>query len=186
MALFLPADCADFLRERIRCCRLPASLTIFLFGFDPAQPEEERLLSAPSRPRPQQGVARIPPPHRPKPQTPPITLDEIGQRIEAWAAALETFPKDIVMEELAAQTHLHRNHLAKYFLHIGKDFRFWKLEKKVECACRLLIEYPETLVGDIAVKAGFSNVSNFFRQFHRLTHCTPKRWREQNKPGGPD
>lgn len=187
MALYLTAARAESLRDRIRRCRLPAPLNIFFFGFDPTGPEEDRLHSAPIQPSASPGVERASPPPRHRPQAPPpVTMDEIEQRLKTWAAGLEVFPDDIVMDELAARNQLHRNHLAKYFRHLGKDFRFWKLEKKVECACRLLLKYPEEPIGDIAVKAGFGNASNFFRQFHRLTGCTPAHWRNRRRPGGPD
>lgn len=186
MALFITATFADFLRNCIRRCRLPAPLNILFFGFDRLWPEEGSLLSTADQPKTRPSAVRIAPPRRHRPQTTPISLDEIGQRIEAWAAGLETFPPDIIMDELAARNQLHKNHLSKYFLHIGKDFRRWKLEKKVECASRLLLRYPDAQVGEIATRAGFGNTSNFFRQFNRLTGCTPKQWRKRNNPGGPD
>ena len=176
MALISPAD-AESVRNRIRQCNLPRPLTIFLFGFDPVRPEEERLTVEPEQAAEQE--APVPRRRSPKPSEHRISYEEIHSRIETWAAEKDEFSDEYNLEDLAQQTSLYKTHLLKYFRHFEhKDFRYWKMEKKIALACRLLRDDPERPIGDIAVRSGFNNGANFFRQFKRLTGCTPAQWRE--------
>ena len=59
----------------------------------------------------------------------------------------------------------------------GLDFRTWRTRLRLEEAARLLVEEPETKVLDIAERVGFSNRSNFSRQFLAYTGMTPAQWR---------
>ena len=176
MALLSPAD-AESVRNRIRQCDLPRPLTIFFFGFDPVRPEEERLTAEPQPAPPQES----PEPKRrgPRPESRRISYEEIRQRVGAWAEAKEDFMEDVSLEDLARQTDLYKTHLLKYFQYYEhKDFRYWKMERKIGLACRLLLDGPERAIADIAVRCGFNNAANFFRQFKRVTGCTPAQWRE--------
>ncbi|MBR1405962.1 MAG: AraC family transcriptional regulator [Bacteroidales bacterium] len=177
MALISPAD-AESVRNRIRQCNLPRPLNIFLFGFDPVRPEEERLTAEPQPAPVQDG----PEPRKrgPKPESRRISYDEIRQRVESWVAGKDDFMDEVSLEDLAIQTNLYKTHLLKYFRHCEhKDFRYWKMEKKIELARRLLLDDPDRPVADIAVRAGFNNAANYFRQFRRVTGCTPAQWREE-------
>jgi len=62
---------------------------------------------------------------------------------------------------------------------MGMDFRTWRTRLRLEEAARLLLEEPDTKVTDIAERVGFSNRSNFSRQFHAHTGLTPAAWREK-------
>lgn len=181
MARISPAD-AESARNRIRQCNLPRPLTIFFFGFDPVRPEEEHLAAEPTPAPPQES----PEPKRrgPKPESRRISYDEIRQRVESWVEAKEDFLDEVSLEDLAQQTNLYKTHLLKYFRHCEhKDFRYWKMEKKIGLARSLLLDDSERAIADIAVRCGFNNVANFFRQFKRVTGCTPTQWRERRLSG---
>lgn len=60
---------------------------------------------------------------------------------------------------------------------VGMDFRTWRTRLRLEDAMRLLREEPDTPAVDIAARVGFSNRSNFSRQFLVYTGCTPLQWR---------
>ena len=178
MALWNPVR-ADSLRECIRRCRLPAPLNIVLFGFDPVRPEEDGLLHSADPPPCSDCPPETPPPRRPPvPEIRRISYDEIRQKVQEWSSALEDFPDDLVLEDLAARTGLCKTHLSKYFKYeLKKDFRQWKVEQKIACAMRLLESDPDAMIGTVARRAGFGNESNFFRQFRRQTGRTPAEWR---------
>lgn len=173
---------AESLRDRIRQCNLPRPLNILLFGFDPVRPEQEQLPSQEPR-----EPARTEAPKRrgPKPGVSRISYDEIRQRLDAWIAAQDDFQEDFSLEDLAMKTSLYKTHLLKYFRFCEKkDFRYWKMEKKIGMARRLLLDDPDRPVADIAVRCGFNNCSNFFRQFKRLNGCTPLQWRDRDLEDG--
>lgn len=60
---------------------------------------------------------------------------------------------------------------------IGLDFRTWRTRLRLEDAMRLLREEPDTPAADIAARVGFSDRSNFSRQFLAYTGLTPLQWR---------
>ena len=62
---------------------------------------------------------------------------------------------------------------------VGMDFRTWRTRLRLEDAMRLLREEPDTPACDIAERVGFSNRSNFSRQFLAYTGFTPLQWRKK-------
>ena len=64
---------------------------------------------------------------------------------------------------------------------VGMDFRTWRTRLRLEDAMRLLREEPDTPALDIAERVGFSNRSNFSRQFLAYTGLTPGQWRATEK-----
>ena len=49
---------------------------------------------------------------------------------------------------------------------------------RIEEAKRLLLENPEMSINIIAELSGFSDRSNFHRQFTKIVGCSPKQWRD--------
>ena len=62
---------------------------------------------------------------------------------------------------------------------VGLDFRTWRTRLRLEDAMRLLREEPDTPAIDIAARVGFSDRSNFSRQFLAYTGLTPGQWRKE-------
>lgn len=183
MALIPPVS-AESVRNGIRRLRLPRPLNIFLFGFDNGDRKQELpsddIAAFPSK------VETVPKRRGPKPGTSVVDYDELGRRLEEWCSLRREFPSEISTDRLAEEIGYAKVHVLKYFgQHIRKDFRLWKLEKKIACAQRILRERPDMLVSDVAVRCGFNNTSNFFRQFRRIAGCTPQEWRNpEERPAG--
>jgi len=62
---------------------------------------------------------------------------------------------------------------------VGLDFRTWRTRLRVEDAKGLLLDEPETAISTIARRVGFSDRSNFSRQFLFHTGMTPAEWRKE-------
>ena len=62
---------------------------------------------------------------------------------------------------------------------VGMDFRTWRTRLRLEDAMQLLREEPDTPAADIAARVGFSDRSNFSRQFLAYTGLTPLQWRKK-------
>ena len=62
---------------------------------------------------------------------------------------------------------------------VGLDFRTWRTRLRLEDAKRMLLEHPEMESAEVGRRSGFSNRSNFARQFQADTGLTPARWREE-------
>ena len=61
---------------------------------------------------------------------------------------------------------------------VGLDFRTWRTRLRLEDAKRMLLEHPSMEAAEVARRTGFSNRSNFARQFLDYTGLTPKQWRD--------
>lgn len=178
MGLILQAD-AESIRHHIRKLRLPRPLNIFLFGFDNEEPGKDRspdgTAAAAIMPA---AVDTAPKKRGPKPGARLLSHEEIGNRLEEWTARYKEFPAETSLDSLAEQIGVSRSQVLKYFSqHLQKEFRLWKMERKIACSQQMLREHPEMQVSDIAIRCGFNDTSNFFRQFKRMTGVTPLEWR---------
>ena len=90
----------------------------------------------------------------------------------------ERLDRPVFLPELARLVHLSEGAFSRFFrAHTGKTFPEFVNELRVGRACRLLAE-GEMNVTEVAFACGFSNLSNFNRQFHRLKQATPRAFRK--------
>ena len=83
------------------------------------------------------------------------------------------------MEEILDELDLTNQELSFYCSRIlNKKFLTWRKEIRIEDAKKLLLEHPEAPVRHIGYVVGFSDKSNFRRQFREVVGCTPTEWRE--------
>ena len=83
--------------------------------------------------------------------------------------------RDQVVEEL----HTTKELLNLYFIHkVGVDFRTWRTNLRIEEAKRMLLENEDLSLNMIAEMSGFSDKSNFHRQFTKIVGCSPKQFRD--------
>ena len=88
----------------------------------------------------------------------------------------ERLDQPIFLSELARLVHLSEGAFSRFFrAHAGKTFPEYVNELRVGRACRLLAE-GDLSVTEIAFACGFSNLSNFNRQFRRLKRTTPREF----------
>ena len=121
-----------------------------------------------------------------KTQTPRPDLDKgevkrLEKALQAWVSEKRSRECCISREEVASQLNTTREFLSSYFKHVMKmDFNSWRTSLRVEDAKNVLLDrddLPISLVGELV---GFSDRSNFHRQFTTLVGCSPKKWRESS------
>jgi len=82
------------------------------------------------------------------------------------------------VEELAAMCHISETHLRRVFRDCMQmspvEYINWV---RIRTACGELKRTNDT-VGDIAVRCGFSTLSTFNRNFHRIMGISPQQWRK--------
>lgn len=106
---------------------------------------------------------------------------KISKRLEDWVAEKKYREYDKSREEIAQQLKTSKDMLQLYFnTRIGKDFRTWRTELRIEDAKRLLLEDRKASINLVSDICGFSDRSNFHRQFTKIVGCSPKEWRENN------
>lgn len=89
---------------------------------------------------------------------------------------------DKTREKVVAELHTTKEILNLYFAQkVGVDFRTWRTNLRIEEAKRLLLENKDLSVNIIAEMSGFSDKSNFHRQFTKLVGCSPRQWRESEE-----
>ena len=87
--------------------------------------------------------------------------------------------RDIRLREAAKLANLSDSAFSRFFRgHTGKTFPQFVNELRIGRACRLLTE-GEKNITEVAFECGFSNLSNFNRQFHRLKGVSPREFRCQ-------
>lgn len=99
--------------------------------------------------------------------------------LEKWVKQKGFSEYDKSREEVAKELGTSKEILHMYFTtRKGIDFKTWRTELRVEEAKRLLLENRELSTNIIGEIAGFSDRSNFYRQFVKLVGCSPRQWRE--------
>lgn len=111
-----------------------------------------------------------------------------GKEAEVIRPAIEymaqRFREDITVEQLADLVHLSKSHFMRCFrqaVGIGAIEHLSQL--RIHAACEALCESNEQ-IADIAFACGYSNLSNFNRQFLKRAGCSPREYRRRNRPVG--
>ena len=80
-------------------------------------------------------------------------------------------------EEMARSIGIDRRAMNSYFRNvIHEDCRTWRIRLKIEEACRLIRTADFRFMREIADRTGFSDQSNFSKQFERHTGQKPYDW----------
>lgn len=121
-----------------------------------------------------------------------LNTDDVSSEFSAIEASLKKWVSekkyreyDKSREETAHEIGTTREMLQLYFSEkVGEDFRTWRTRLRINDAKQMLLEKKETSINLIGEIAGFSDRSNFHRQFTKFVGCTPKKWRDT--AGNPD
>ena len=86
---------------------------------------------------------------------------------------------DKTREEIAKELKTSKEMLHLFFVtRMSVDFKTWRTRLRIEEAKVLLLENPDMSINIVAELSGFSDRSNFHRQFTKIVGCSPKQWRE--------
>ena len=99
--------------------------------------------------------------------------------IEKWIAQKRYREYDKSREDIARELNTTKEMLHLYFTTVkGVDFKSWRTALRIEEAKSLLLENKDMSTHIVGELSGFSDRSNFHRQFTKLVGCSPKQWRE--------
>ena len=105
----------------------------------------------------------------------------IERALKIWVAKKRYCEYDKSRDEIAAELKTTKEALHQHFVtRKGVDFMTWRTELRIEEAKRMLIENKDYSINIIGEMSGFSDRSNFHRQFVKLVGCSPKQWRESD------
>lgn len=93
---------------------------------------------------------------------------------------MENFRENITVEELADLVHLSKSYFMGCFKKaVGVGAMEHLAQLRINAACEAL-SATDTPVADIAFACGYSNLSNFNRQFKKLAGCSPREYRHNS------
>lgn len=91
----------------------------------------------------------------------------------------EHFTEAITIRELAASVHLSESYFMNQFRrHVGLSAVEYISHFRIDMACKALIGTKKNVL-EIAFDCGFRNISNFNRQFRKITGCSPTEYRKK-------
>ncbi len=105
-------------------------------------------------------------------------LQKLDMAIGQWVEAGKYRESDKTRDEIAAELHTTKELLQTYFADKGQDFRTWRTELRIRDAKAMLLANRNISVNAIGERCGFSDRSNFHRQFQKIVGCSPKQWRD--------
>ena len=92
---------------------------------------------------------------------------------------MKNYTKQIYVNEIASKLNMSVPSFSRYFKHhTRKTFTDYVTEIRIGYACRLLME-NNLSISEISYKSGFDNLSNFYRQFKKITSIVPKEYRNR-------
>lgn len=113
-------------------------------------------------------------------------IRKLQAALKQWVDKKSFREYDKSREDIARELNTTKEILHHYFISIKKvDFKTWRTELRIEEAKRLLLKDKNVSTNVIAEASGFSDRSNFHRQFVKIVGCSPKQWRDsEGHPAG--
>lgn len=106
-------------------------------------------------------------------------IRKLEAALKQWVDKKSFREYDKSREDIARELNTTKEILHHYFISIKKvDFKTWRTELRIEEAKRLLLKDKNVSTNIIAEASGFSDRSNFHRQFVKIVGCSPKQWRD--------
>jgi len=109
------------------------------------------------------------------------SIVQLDNQLKDWVNNKEFIKTGITIEQLADELNTNRTYLSFYINKYQlKTFKEWINYLRIEEAQKLLLEYPDLPISEIGMMVGYTDKSNFGRQFSKLMKTTPQVWRNQN------
>ena len=106
-------------------------------------------------------------------------MNKIDRSLVKWVKEKRFRAYDKTREEIAEELNTSKEMLHMFFAtRMNVDFKTWRTRLRIEEAKTLLLDNPEMSINIVAELSGFSDRSNFHRQFTKIVGCSPKQWRE--------
>lgn len=98
---------------------------------------------------------------------------------KVYSYTLSNYKDNITLQAIASIANLRVTSFCRYFkMMTSKTYNDFLVEIRISHACRLLIE--DLLATEvICFECGFSNVSNFYRHFKKVTDMTPLEYKRK-------
>ena len=106
-------------------------------------------------------------------------FSSLNMELKKWVDNKMYCEYDKTRDQVVEELHTTKELLNLYFIHkVGVDFRTWRTNLRIEEAKRILLENEDLSLNMVAEMSGFSDKSNFHRQFTKIVGCSPKQFRD--------
>jgi AraC-like DNA-binding protein len=108
-----------------------------------------------------------------------IEFKKIERALDQWVKQKKYVEYDKSREDIAKEMKTTREMLHLYFTtRMGVDFKTWRTNLRIEEAKKLLLKNKDISTNLAGEMAGFSDRSNFHRQFVKIVGCSPRQFRD--------
>jgi YesN/AraC family two-component response regulator len=109
----------------------------------------------------------------------PLNWSNITEAIEHWVENKGYIVPGITIVAVATELNTNRTYLSNY-INTQKEMSFneWINLLRIEEAKRLIMLQPNTSIAEISETVGYAHISNFGRQFSKITGHSPATWRK--------
>jgi len=106
--------------------------------------------------------------------------EQDGKRLDdIFSYTLSNYQRTISIDEIAEVANMNKSSFCRYFKqHTRKSYIDFLNEYRIQKACGLLAD-PDKSIANVAFEVGFTNLSNFNRQFKRLKNFKPREFRNK-------
>ncbi|MCR8894361.1 AraC family transcriptional regulator [Bacteroides sp. ET336] len=88
---------------------------------------------------------------------------------------------DIGVEKLGKVLGINRTYISNYINDTYQtNFNTWIHKMRIAEAQRLILENPQTSLGQIASMTGYTDQAHFCKQFRVVTGISPTKWKKEN------
>ncbi len=110
-----------------------------------------------------------------------VTMDKKAHQVQKIIQFIDTHYRDsLTLDGLAAQFFLSKFHLSHIFKEITGFSVVEYLQYRRIIEAQKLLENSSKSITEICYECGFNNIQHFCRVFKKLSHTTPRRYREMN------
>ncbi len=112
---------------------------------------------------------------------PGLRSAQIPERLLRAISYIEqNLPNPLYLEEIATQACLSKYHFCRMFKkHVGATPIQFMLNRRIDRA-KVLLRRPEFTISSVAIRTGFCDLSEFNKQFKRITGITPSAYRKSS------
>ena len=106
--------------------------------------------------------------------------EKISKKLHLWIAEKKYCIPDMSVAEVAEEFGVSEEELSCFFSTV-MDSRFSSVRKRLrlEEARRLINEYPNMKIIQVANRVGIRDKCNFRKQFRELFGCSPSEWKAE-------
>lgn len=106
----------------------------------------------------------------------------LREQIEHLMKVEEAFLQpNLKISDMAQRLGSNRNYIYEAInKEMGMSFSEYVNRLRVAHSQELMKKHPDMLLGEVAVKSGFSSTVSFYRSFKKYVGCAPKEWQSDH------